>query len=346
MRAPTTFFGLALLVAGMLGAANPPALDAARAAARAGDHDQVVALLAPLDNPSPAAQTLLGAAYLALDRGRDAWDLMAAAIDAPNATGELLVQAGRAALTQDRKDRARKAFERAHGMAPNGPAGRELGLLRSQEGDAEAALALLEAWLADHPDDSEAALGAGFAAIQLEQFEKAEELLVASGSREPRTRFLIANLQAQRGALEAARGTVADLVDHADAQVQRQAKGLLFQVAVALGDAAAVDQLLDGAPLPPAQAIRLGQAQEKRGDVAGALATFEPFRLRLLDVGDQPDAPGKGERVAMAREIARVLLVAGRPEEAVELLRLASRLAPDDAAVRRALRSAEAALER
>jgi len=318
--------------------------------AKAGKMKEAVALLEPLrerqDTPTPILATL-GALYLQVGRPADAFAVLDPLAQPENADPAVLYNAGRAGLALGKVVKAEKFFERSVAKEPGTPASRELGLIRGRESRYKEAVALLLPWSRNHPDDKEARLACAFAAIRIHRAPDAEELLSDLPQTDPHVRLAWGNLLLLKNDPPGAVATLKPLVDSPKAKVpeaiQGDARNLLADAYLQLGQAAnAVSTLKDHA-VGPASHLTLARAQYQTGDVDGAIETLRPFADSILHSNAQENDPRWPMAADILRDFGRWILSTGKAEEAVPYLRLSSEHHPRDKETWQALGQALAA---
>src|SRR5262249_39798240 len=95
------------------------------------------------------------------------------------------------------------------------------------------------------------------------------------------------------------------------------------------GQSAEAVKLLAGKGADPQTALLLGEAQYQSGDIPGALTTLGPWAGKILKA-EHPRDPDLV--VEMALTYGRILTAAGRRQEAVDALAVATRLNPEGVA--------------
>ena len=233
----------------------------------------------------------------------------------------VLYHAGRAALALGRVDEAAGYFERSVAIEAVSPAARELGLLRGRQGDLEGAYVHLRAWSLARPDDVEARLAAAHSAVRLRRAREAEELLTGLPEDEPRVRLLRGELHLLQGNAAQALTTLRPLLGNSNADLDRDARRLIGDAEMLLGNAKVAVEVLQGhVDGRPDIALLLARALKQQGDIAGAVAQLAPFA--------EEEA---GRRIpGLLLEYGRLLTSSGRANEAVRFLELATRQDPED----------------
>ncbi len=358
--APLLFAAL-LVTPGLARAQHPPAADdsakdpaalvrQALDQANAGHAKEAVALLEPLrDRPGTPAPVLatLGALYLQVDRPADAFSLLEPLAQPEDANAAVLYNAGRAALALGKIVKAEKLFERSVAKEPDTPASRELGLLRGQESRYHEALALLLPWARSHPDDHEARLAGAFAAIRVRRPPDAEELLSDLPQTDPQVRLAWGNLLLLKDDPPGAVSTLEPLVNAPEGKVpeaiQGDARRLLADAYLQLGQAENAASTLKDHAVGPASNLALARARYQAGDVDGAIETLRSFADSSLESDAPPDDPRWPLAADILRDFGRWLLAAGKAEEALPYLRLSSQVNARDKETWQALGQALAA---
>ena len=319
-------------------AALAAALQAFQAKLQSGDLEGAItdleALIERPDAPA-AARGILGGLYVETGRMQEALDVLRPLADSPDANPAVLYNLGRAARAIGDPELAVRSFERAAQAAPMSPASRELGLIRGLQGRYGDAFALLYPWALEHPDDVEARLAAAAGALQLERAADAELLLSDLGQDDPRVRLLWGRLLLLRedpwGAIGYLEPLLDDGADEAPAGMERGVARSLAAAYLTVGESEQAVTLLAGkVGNDPTLALQLARAQFQSGDLDAAIATLEPFAAEVMDNEERRRLVDPALITRLTYEYGRLLLGAGRAEEAVPLLRLATETDPDD----------------
>ncbi len=323
-----------LLIAGPVATgASDAQLERALEKVAADDLEGAIAILEPLaeqGGASPLALATLGALYLEIGLLADAVDVLGPLADADGANPAVLYNAGRAAVELGEDERGDAWLERSVRAQPVSPAARLLGLRLGARGQLAASYRLLRPWALANPGDVEARLAAAVSALQLERLPEAEELLEGLPIDNPRTRLLKADLALQRRQPAAALELIEPITTKHPPEMAVDVAVLTATAYLELGRSANAVALLEKrAGSHPKLALTLAQAQHQGGDVAGALATLEPYARPLLDAPEAELPPGM-QRLAgsMLLEHGRFLLALDRTGEAVVALERATQLKP------------------
>jgi Flp pilus assembly protein TadD len=317
-----------------------------------GDAAGAVALLEPVRQRSaPPRQllALLGTSYLEAGRADDALALLAPLAEGEGTDPAVLYNAGRAALAAGDLERGESFLERSLALQPNTPAARELGLLRGTQGRMRESYRLLRPWALANPDDREARLAAALAAIRLERLPEAEQLLEGLPTEDDRVRLLWGQIRLLSGDPRGAVATLAPILAEESGTVDLAVRRTMAEAQISLGQPEEAVSLLAGhVGEDPAATLVLGQAQYRAGDLDAGLATLQPFATRLLQVagaaGGEMANQQLGARYGL--EYGRMLAAAGRHEEALPHLQLATRLEPSNRQAWQQLGQTLAALDR
>jgi predicted Zn-dependent protease len=322
-------------------AAAGPAAPAAAAAPDAGMHEAaalasagkfkeaIAKLEAMRRDPAcpPRALSLLGALYVKVKRPKDALAVLQPLAEPADAEPAVLYNAGLAALTLSDIPLAQNYFTRAVLRQPDSPASRELGLLLSRQGRVVEAYSLLRPWSLRNPTDGEAHLTAAALAVQLERPADAEQLSEGMDPNDPGIALLRGKILVLKGDGRGAVTLLAPLLEHHPAGMEPEVRRALAEAYVLAGQPAPAIELLKGrVGNHPAVALVLARAQHKAGDLLGGLVTLRPFADRL-----PADAKGLGDprpATRIAIEYGRLLVDAGRSQEAVAVLEKATHLLP------------------
>jgi len=313
-------------------ATPPPEMAQAVEKARSGDLPAAIALLEPLRAAAaahPAAMALLGDLYLQARRPEDALALLAPLADGGAAGPAILRNAGRAALALGQTDKAAAYLRRSVDKAPTSPAARELGMLLGSEGRAAESYELLRPWAKAHPEDGEARLAAAYDAVDLNRPPEAEELLSGLPADAPRARLLRGRLQILQRKPRQGVATLEPLLSGGIPELDLQVRRALAEAHLALGEAGASIDLLQGKTgADPSLALLLGRAQYQAGRPEDAVAILAPL---AADPALQEPATGEERALAagVALEYGRALVALARWPAAVAALERATRLAPE-----------------
>lgn len=277
---------------------------------------------------SPQGLALLGGLYLEAGRAEDAMAVLRPLADAADADPAALYNAGRAAARLGQAEAAVRYFERSVAKAPSSPSGRELGLIRSRQGQVVEAYRLLRPWSLANPRDTEARLTAAALSLRLERTAEAEELLAGFPADDPALRLLRAQAAIQRGDGRAALQQLEPVRDQHPPGMELELRRTRAEAHLLAGEAKAAADLLRGhAQASPSVALVLGRAQRQAGDLDGALATLEPLANQIPE---DPKALGDPRTAArISAEYGQVLLARKNASGAVTSLERATRLYPD-----------------
>lgn len=276
---------------------------------------------------TPADLALLGTLYLEAGRPGRALQVLGPLAEAEGADAAVLFNAGRAALRLGQQGAAASYFERSLALAPDSPAGRELGLLRGGHGETVEAYRLLRPWALAHPDDVEARVAAAAAALILERPLEAEPLLQGLPEENPRIALLRGQLLLEKGDPPAALAIFEPLLATSPPEIAGDLRRLAADAYIDVGRSAEAVRLLAGSADDPRAALLLAEAQHRTGQAAAAVATLEPFARGILE--GPPQAPA--ELVPqLALDLGRMLAAAGRPAEALPYLEHVTRLDPEN----------------
>jgi tetratricopeptide (TPR) repeat protein len=314
-------------------------LERAMAAVDAGDLDEAIAILEPLRESADAAAeglAILGALYLEADRPADALAVLAPLAEREDANPAVLYNAGRAAAQAGEVPRGVAWLERSVALEPGTPAARELGLLYGREGRLRDAYRVLLPWARSHPDDVQAVRAAALAALRLRRVPAAEELLAALPQTEPENKMLWGHLLLLKGEPHGAVSLLAPLLagegapaPELPARLESDVRWVLAEAYLEIGEAAKAVEVLEGRVQNAAAALLLGRARYQSGDLEGALSTLAPLAEPILSGEHDPQDPRWLLARDIAREYGRWLVAAGRYEEAIPYLQIATEREPD-----------------
>lgn len=317
--------------------ASPEAVDLlnqAMAEVETGNLDGAIAILEPLraGDPPPEVRGVLGALYVEAERPQDALAVLEPLADREDANAAILYNAGRAAVATGDVARGQAYLERSLTLEPGTPAIRELGLLYGLQGRIRDAYRLLVPWLERVPDDPQARRAAALAALRLGRIPTAEELLADVPRTQPADKMLWGHLLLLQGDPHAAIALLTPLVSTEEPLPERldaDVRWVLAEAYVQVGEAEQAVEVLEGAANDASSILLLSRAQYQSGNVEGALATLAPLAEPIVAQEHDPNDPRWVIATEIAREYGRWLLAAGRSEEAVPYLEVATRMEPD-----------------
>lgn len=299
-----------------------------------GDVEGAVALLEPLRHQSdlPAeVRGVLGALYLESDRPEDTLAVLGPLLDTEDANAAVLYNAGRAAVAVGDLVRGQSYLERSLALEPDTPAVRELGLLYGLQGRNRAAFQLLLPWARSHPEDVQARRAAALAALRLRRVPAAEELLAALPQTETENKLLWGHLLLLKGEPHAAVSLLGPLLSAEESLppgLESDVRWILAEAYLEIGDAGKAVEVLEGRVTRAGSALLLGRARYQDGDLEGALKTLAPLAEPILSREHDPADPLWATAAEIAREYGRWLVAAGRYEEAVPYLEVATERDP------------------
>jgi predicted Zn-dependent protease len=313
-----------------------------------GKFKEAIALLEPMRrDPAcpPRALSLLGAIYVKVNRPKDALAVLRPLADGANAEPAVLYNAGLAALAEQNPTLAQGYFTRAVMQQPDSPATRELGLLLAHQGRVVEAYAMLRPWSLRNPADGAARLTAVALAVEMERPADAEQLITGMDVNDPGIALMRGKILVQQGDGKGAVEALSPLLAHHPEGMDLEVRRSLAEAYLLAGQPAQAVALLKGRAVRyPAVALVLARAQHKTGDILGALVTLRPFADQL-----PADAKGVGDprsptRVAV--EYGRLLVDAGRSQEAIAALEKATHILPQSQEAWQALSEAYGAAGR
>jgi Flp pilus assembly protein TadD len=338
--------GFAIALLAWLGAAPAlPAQDPTEEAAdliqralaevEGGDLEAAIALLEPAraGNPPPELRAVLGALYLEASRPEDALAVLGPVAQAEDADAAVLYNAGRAAVAIGGVEQGQVFLERSLTLEPGTPAIRELGLLYGLQGRIRDAYRLLMPWLEQNPEDPQARRATALAALRLGRIPTAERLLANVPQTQPADKMLWGHLLLLKGDPHGAISLLSPLLAASaaplPAQLDHDVRWVLAESYVQVGEAEEAVGVLEGVAVDAPSILLLGRARYQSGDPEGALATLAPLAEPII-AAQQHDRNDPRWTVAteIAREYGRWLVAAGRYEEAIPYLEIATEMEP------------------
>jgi Flp pilus assembly protein TadD len=328
----------------------PEVLGRALAEAQAGRLEEAVAILEPVAGQSDADPRLaaaLGALYIRLDQPQKALEILEPLTRSSDADAAVLYNAGVAALRTGQVDQAESLLSRSIQTMPGSPAARLLGLVYQAQGRPEKAYLLLKPWVLQNPEDTEARVAAAMAAVFLHRASEAEELLADLPTEDPEIRLIWAKIFLQKGDTWSALAMALPVLETAPPSLQSELLVVVADSYLALQQPeSVVDTLKDKVKGRPRLAWRLGEAKRQSGDLAGGIATLEPFAEHLLSAQAPPPEEVPGAQSQLLLVYGHLLLEADRAADAVPVLERAVGLANGSSLAWSALGQALAAVGR
>jgi tetratricopeptide (TPR) repeat protein len=316
-----------------------------------GNLEGAIALLEPArqGNPPNELRAVLGTLYVEAGRAEDALAVLGPVAEAEDANAAVLYNAGRAAIATGDAERGQTYLERSLTLEPGTPAIRELGLLYGLQGRIRDAYRLLMPWLEQNPDDPQARRAAALAALRLGRLPTAERLLADVPQTRPADKMLWGHLLLLKGDPHGAISLLAPLLASADglpAQLDHDVRWVLAESYVQVGEAEVAVGVLTGVAGDAPSMLLLGRAQYQSGDLEGALATLQPLAEPIVAQQHDRSDPRWGVATEIAREYGRWLVAAGRHDEAIPYLEIATEMEPNRKETWQALGQALAAAGR
>lgn len=328
----------------------PEVLGKALAEAQAGRLAEAVALLEPvagLSGADPRLAAALGALYIRLDEPQKALAILEPLTRPADADAAVLYNAGVAALRTGQVEQAEDLLSRSVQAIPGSPAARLLGLVHQAQGRPEKAYLLLKPWVLQNPEDAEARVAAAMSAVFLHRPSEAEELVADLPTEDPEIRLIWAKIFLQKGDTWSALAMALPVLETAPPALQSELLVVVADSYLALQQPdSAVDALEDKVKGSARLAWRLGEARRQAGDLAGGIATLEPFVARLMSAQAPPpeDVPGSHSQLLLV--YGHLLLESERAADAVPVLERAVGLANGSSLAWSALGQALAAVGR
>ena len=286
---------------------------------------------------------LLGTLYVETGRAKDALEVFKVVAESETADPAVLFNAGRAALAAGEIETAERFLERSVLKMPVSPAARELGLLRGAQGRVTEAYRLLRAWVANNLGDTEARVALIAAGLKIDRAAEVGPLLDGLPQGDPKVDFLRAQHKSQMGDPDSAIALLEGLREAAPPEMQKDLYRLLADKYIDVGRSGdAVALLADRVERDPRLALLLAEGQQKSGDPSAAVETLTPFARDVLE-GTSPAGPVAHQIVA---DYGSALVSAKRPEDAVDPLRRATEMRPEEPLAWKSLGDALTALGR
>lgn len=309
---------------------RPPGLDQAIEQLAAGNVADALARLEELRaTGDPRVLAALGAIYVEQGRGAEALQVLEPMIEAGQVDPAVLYNAGRAAIQIQDAQRSVGYLRQAAVLAPQSPARRELGLLLGRLGAYARAYPHLRAWATANPDDEETRLAAAVAAVQLERAPEAEAFLAELPQDDPGVQLLWAQTLIQRGDPYGALGYLRPLLESAPPAMDADVRRVAARAFLMVGESQEAIDILEGRVGDDVRlALQLAQAFYQNGNLDAAISSIQRYAVALKDTEDPSRTGEVGANMAL--EYGRLLTTAGRAEEALPYLRLATDLRPDE----------------
>lgn len=278
------------------------------------------------NTPAPVA-ALLGAVYMEVGRTAEALAVLRPLAEGENPVAAVLYNAGRAARSLGQKTAAESYLRRAAELAPDSPAGRELGLLLGESRRYTEAFPLLARWARAEPEDFEARMAAAVCALEIERAPDAEEMLSDLPQDVPQVRLLWGRLLLLQGDPWGALATLKPALATAPSGLALELRRVTAEAHSEVGQAAqAVELLREYAGVSAGVALQLALAQYQSGDTESSRATLAPWAAKLLP---QPAADLDPSVVGgLSLHFGKLLAKDGRHVEALPYLELSTRIDP------------------
>lgn len=301
---------------------------------RANEFEAALESLGPIlerpDLPEEVAG-IAGGLLAAVGRYAEALELLRPLADRGGASEAVLYNAGRSALEVGDVEAGEVYLRRSLAGAPDhNPAARELGFLLSRRGSRVEAYRLLRQWAEEVPSDIAARKAAVTLALQLRRVPEAAELLEGLPADAPDVRLLRADLALLRGDPRGALDLGAGLLEEIPAGLERDARRLLGEAHLLVGEGRETVEILTGHAAGDLMLSHLlGRAQYQSGDLAGALASLEPW-IEPYRSADTDLTDNRAGRVGIALDYSRALIASARAAEAAPILEQVVTLVPAD----------------
>lgn len=301
--------------------------------AAGGELAAAIELLQPVvEDPAapPQARAVLGALLVETGRAEAAYRTLQPLTEAEPPDPAVLYNAGRAAVVLGELQEAERWLRRSLELEPASPALRELGLVLARGERCDEAYPYLKPWVEARPDDLEARRIAALCAVQLRRPNEAKSFLADLPAGQPEIKLLAARIKSLEADPWGAIELLEPLLEEAPPAMQGSVRRVLADAYVTTAQASKAVTVLEGrVGEDPSAALQLALAQYQGGDLDAALATLGPFAERALAEA-RPDGGASSTAARLVAEHGRLLVVAGRHEEAVPYLESATRLDPSD----------------
>ena len=288
------------------------------------------------------ALAVLGGLYTAAGLHSQALEILTPLADAGDADTAVLYNAGRSALAIGRLREAARWLERLNDLEPESLARRELGLLRARQGREEEALALLQPWVEQDPDDLQVRAVAAVAAINLKRTSEADWLVEGLPAERPATALLRGRLALIKGEPRRAVEILQPALGSGPPSVQRDVRRNLAAAHLLLGAAGDAVSVLEGRVAnDPGLTLQLAQAYHQDGQTDKAVSALEPLVTQIM--GTRQGSP---LAATILLEQSRFLVGIARATEALPYLERLVEQSPNDATSLQLLAQALAAAGR
>lgn len=269
-------------------------------------------------------RSLLGTLYLEAGKAQEAYDVLAPVAETSKDPA-LLYNAGRAALAVGQGDQGVAWLERSAAAVPVSPAGRTMGLIRAQQTRCSESLQWLRPWLESTPGDTEARLLAAMCSLELKRTRDAVALLQGLPTSDPRVGVLRAQLLIQQNDPVSALVILEPLMERHPPEMTADVTRLTGEAYLNSGRAAEAVTLLSSVePRGPRLTLLYTEALYRTGDLDAALVELKPVAESAL--GKDIKHPLIAQAIS---DYGRILVAAGRAEEALPFLSRATELLPD-----------------
>ena len=310
--------------------APPPAVSQALESLEAGDVEGAIALLQADTSGQPQVGALLGALYVETGNAEEAYRLLAPLAVSDTADPAVLYNAGRAALQLGQLDDARILLGRSAEISPASPASRELGLLLARSNDCRQGYVHLQPWALSNPGDLDAQFVAATCAVELERAPEAEHFLSGLPQDEEPVQLLWGKLLLLKGDPWGALAMLEPLAEGDPAAIDPTLRRLMAEAHLTVGQSSKAIELLEGNVGDDARLVLLlTDAHYQNGDLDRAIGAIEPLARELAATEPSQIALDPAMVADVMVDYGKLLVVAGRHEEAIPTLTLATRLRAD-----------------
>ena len=297
----------------------------------AGDLAAAISVLEAAGSGRPQVDAMLGTLYIQAGRASEGYQRLAPLARLADADPGVLYNAGRAAFELGQFDEAREFWARSAQLAPSSPATRDLGLLLAAGGDCRAAYVHLQPWALARADDLAAQFAAATCAVELERAPEAEHFLSGLPQEDDRIKLLWGKLLLLKGDPWGALAMLKPLAEASPSTIDPGLRQMMAEGYLTVGQSSSAIEMLEGhVGGDPTLALLLTDAYYQSGDLDRAIATIEPIASPLATSDPAASRLDDSMIAAVLVEYGRLLVLAGRHQDALPALALGTRLSPND----------------